>query len=140
MAVCPLLQEPFVQLREVKTVADLDDSRDTAFVDMNAYDQRNRGSSAEYYGVYLRHHKNDVLAAEEDLVKHMRMCGNPECPTPNCLREPHEPKRRTCRGCHLVAYCDPECQLAHWRRGHRGECCAPAEEQAQFVGWLGGVV
>lgn len=29
---------------------------------------------------------------------------------------------RVCSACHTARYCSKECQLSHWKRGHKEEC------------------
>ena len=38
----------------------------------------------------------------------------------NCLRVQVDLK--TCNGCLLARYCSKECQIAHWKKGHKEEC------------------
>ncbi len=51
----------------------------------------------------------------------VRVCGNPRCS--NFAGEfEWSLKLKHCNGCRAVWYCRADCQRAHWREGHRGEC------------------
>ncbi|PNH03269.1 hypothetical protein TSOC_010686 [Tetrabaena socialis] len=51
------------------------------------------------------------------------LCGNPLCER---FEGPCEAQatRKKCGGCGAVRYCCAECQLQHWRGGHKAECAA----------------
>ncbi|KAK6981488.1 hypothetical protein R3P38DRAFT_3459869, partial [Favolaschia claudopus] len=49
--------------------------------------------------------------------RHQGLCANPEC---GCLVDRTDLRR--CSACHSVLYCGKECQIVHWRSGHRETC------------------
>ncbi|KAG2490807.1 hypothetical protein HYH03_010729 [Edaphochlamys debaryana] len=55
----------------------------------------------------------------------LRVCGFPGCMSYGGRSEADLPLKQ-CGGCKAVRYCGPECQRAHWREGHQGECGALA--------------
>ncbi|KAK7036279.1 hypothetical protein R3P38DRAFT_619556 [Favolaschia claudopus] len=44
------------------------------------------------------------------------------CANLECGRTVDKTDLRWCSGCHSVLYCGKECQIAHWRSGHRASC------------------
>ncbi len=51
----------------------------------------------------------------------LRVCGNPRCSNFAEQCEGALPFKQ-CGGCRSVRYCGADCQRAHWREGHKGEC------------------
>ena len=47
-------------------------------------------------------------------------CFNPSCDNPGTKR---------CGRCKRAFYCSSDCQVAHWRSGHKRRCKATAEEK-----------
>ncbi len=64
-----------------------------------------------------------------------RLCSNPACLD---LRGESEAERplKACGGCGAAAYCCRECQVAHWRAGHK-EACGGGGKAAKAGGAAG---
>ncbi len=43
-------------------------------------------------------------------------------------------KLSKCSRCNVAKYCGRDCQLAHWKAGHKAECKALAAEQKDVAG------
>ena len=58
------------------------------------------------------------------LKEHKRqMCACPECPHKGALAAAGgRLDMKKCAKCKQVFYCSRECQVAHWKSGHRREC------------------
>ena len=52
-----------------------------------------------------------ILAKFEDMLK--AICANCGGTAP----------QRRCSRCGSASYCSKECQRAHWKKGHRDQCC-----------------
>ncbi|GLC41679.1 hypothetical protein PLESTM_001227800 [Pleodorina starrii] len=61
------------------------------------------------------------MAFPGELFGFVRTCANPSCVN---LEGDSEAKLRlaACGGCGAVGYCCRDCQVAHWRAGHKAEC------------------
>ncbi len=47
-----------------------------------------------------------------------------KCSNPQCLNDQIGEQLKTCGGCHEQLYCRKECQIEHWKNGHKVECSA----------------
>jgi len=45
---------------------------------------------------------------------------NPKCSNPSCSKRKENMKK--CGNCKVVKYCSKECQVTHWKNGHKAEC------------------
>ncbi|KXZ44353.1 hypothetical protein GPECTOR_69g446 [Gonium pectorale] len=52
----------------------------------------------------------------------MRSCGYPACTVLIGDSEAERPPLKACAGCGAVGYCCRDCQVAHWRAGHKEAC------------------
>ncbi len=62
------------------------------------------------------------LPSPAEALALLRTCGNPLCMELGGDSEAALLLPKTCRRCHTVSYCSSECQLAHWRSGHKEAC------------------
>ncbi|KXZ44350.1 hypothetical protein GPECTOR_69g443 [Gonium pectorale] len=56
----------------------------------------------------------------------MRSCGYPACTVLIGDSEAERPPLKACAGCGAVGYCCRDCQVAHWRAGHKKACARGA--------------
>ncbi|GLC41689.1 hypothetical protein PLESTB_000688200 [Pleodorina starrii] len=62
-----------------------------------------------------------LAAPDEPAFSPLRTCANPSCVNLEGDSEA-ELGLAACGGCGAVGYCCRECQVAHWRAGHKAEC------------------
>lgn len=69
----------------------------------------------------------DIIAIRD------RFLAVPSCSNPNCFEtsvavaETALPVLKACSKCHAAAYCCRECQVAHFKNGHKAACKAMTE-------------
>jgi ankyrin repeat protein len=51
----------------------------------------------------------------------------------SCQKELSKDEQLTCSGCNAIVYCSPECQLLHWKQGHKRECAEIAKLSAGIM-------
>jgi len=80
----------------------------------------------------------DVLRPVPEAINKLRRCDGPGCVKVEASRSAQPPPEitaqlKSCKACSSVLYCSPECQLAHWRAGHKKECANLAKAMAARV-------
>jgi len=56
-----------------------------------------------------------------------------ECSNPSCdFCDPTGKSFKKCKSCKLRLYCSRECQLAHWKNGHKQECCTLQQGREEY--------
>lgn len=64
---------------------------------------------------FLEMEKHSPQVEEED-QEGKRQCNNPTCPSPDV------PKLMACARCGKALYCGRDCQVNHWKNGHKALC------------------
>jgi len=73
-----------------------------------------------------------TLEAEKN-IEHPLGEGDPtlavatECSKPGCTKK--NMSLKMCGRCKVAAYCSRDCQVAHWKQGHKGECAKLVQKQ-----------
>ncbi|KXZ44192.1 hypothetical protein GPECTOR_71g553 [Gonium pectorale] len=67
-----------------------------------------------------------LLLPPSESRRTMRSCGNPACTVLVGDSEAERPPLKACAGCGTVGYCCRDCQVAHWRAGHKEACTRAA--------------
>lgn len=68
------------------------------------------------HGVSLDLRKSVLDVVQDTWLRRSNVCSNP-----GCSQQVSKGMKR-CSRCKQVAYCSRECQLAHWKAGHREAC------------------
>ena len=76
--------------------------------------------NVKYSGLDSMSEYDDSIIEKKRYNPRIVRCSYPECNKENC-------KRFVCMKCRACYYCNTECQLKHWKAGHKNTCREPVD-------------